>query len=376
MSDRTWPLSKYDYAEATWEEHISDREAFIIDKRYENIYELDPGSVPRVTADYTVATDNDPHGPRGTVVKAETQEEYAANIAADKKEMKRCWAKAIPGYKGQIRRVANAAHAEKPFDPRWMFKKVDEEFGTKTDKTNSRFVKKFISRTKMSTEKITDFNREWNDSIERLRATDMDLPPKFLVNLYLISLGFQYRAVEATANVLPDHERTLAKVMSLAVDHSVDEDADEVDNSDKALVAILKERGFVPRTDKRNYEAAFAATESRFENDRPPLRCGNCRGLWHTKEECFNKGGGLAHLDSQGRRSFLDRKRKEREDRREDRKYNNRSYRREDEARPKEKEGAKRVKELEDKVKEQEEKMERADRIVGDLGFDIDLQMK
>ena len=52
-------------------------EAFIIDKRYENIYELDPGSMPRVTADYTVATDNDPHGPRGTVVKAETQEEYA-----------------------------------------------------------------------------------------------------------------------------------------------------------------------------------------------------------------------------------------------------------------------------------------------------------
>ena len=212
--------------------------------------------------------------------------------------------------------------------------------------------------------------------LRRLRATDMDLPPKFLVNLYLISLGFQYRAVEATANVLPDHERTLAKVMSLAVDHSVDEDADEVDNSDRALVAILKERGFVPSTNKRNYEAAFAATESRFENDRPPLRCGNCSGLWHTKEECFNKGGGLAHLDSQGRRSFLDRKRRDREDRREDRKYNNRSYRREDEDRPKEKEGAKRVKELEDKVKEQEEKMERADRIVGDLGFDIDLKMK
>ena len=97
--------------------------------------------------------------------------------------------------------------------------------------------------------------------------------------------------------------------MSLAVDHSVDEDADEADNSDKALVAILKERGFVPSANKRNYEAAFAATESRFENDRPPLRCGNCSGLWHTKEECFNKGGGLAHLDSQGRRSFLDRKR-------------------------------------------------------------------
>jgi hypothetical protein len=104
--------------------------------------------------------------------------------------------------------------------------------------------------------------------------------------------------------------------------------------------------------------------------------CGNCNGLWHTKEECFNKGGGLAHLDSQARRSFLDRKRKEREDRREDRKYNNRSYRREDEDRPKEKEGAKRVKELEDKAKDQEEKMERADRIVGDLGFDIDLRMK
>ena len=138
MSDRTWPLSKYDYAEATWEEHISDREAFIIDKRYESIYELDPGSMPRVTADYTVATDNDPHGPRGTVVKAETQEEYAENVAADKKEMKRCWAKAIPGYKGQIRRVANAAHAEKPFDPRWMFKKVDEEFGTRRQTRRTR----------------------------------------------------------------------------------------------------------------------------------------------------------------------------------------------------------------------------------------------
>ena len=142
---------------------------------------------------------------------------------------------------------------QKPYDLRFMLQMIDAEFGTKTDKATTRLVREFVGNTKSPAEDITTFNRKFSQTVETLSGSDMPLPETFLVNLYLVSLGFPYRAVEATAAALPRDKRALAKVMSLAKDHTV-HSGGEVDMKDKALLAIIRN---IP---KHKFEAALQST--------------------------------------------------------------------------------------------------------------------
>jgi len=132
----------------------------------------------------------------------------------------------------------------------------------------------------------------------------MDLPDKFLVNLYLISLGPKYSTLEAVVSVLPAQERTLVGVMARAVDHN--SDSDEADNSAHALIAALQSQ--VDQL-KRGRETAYSAqnTEQVF--------CTNCKKPYHTKEQCWAPGGGMAHLSKEERRALLQAKKKRRTER-------------------------------------------------------------
>lgn len=373
--EKAWPYAKCNGDSAKWEEHKTDRLAFLIGKSYLDLVQ-NPRSrtIPRVTADYTVTADDDLHGPRGTMVKMETPEQYEKRCSADERDLMKCWGKSIAGYGGAARRVANKAHKEKPYDPTHLFACVDKEFGTKTDKATTTMVKTFIGMEKKNTTKIADFNREWLDGVEHLRSSEMELPPNFLVSLYLISLGPKYKAVEATAAVLTATERTLEKVMSMAIDVN---DDDEADNSDMALLAEVRKRGLIPRN-KRHYEAAFAADDT---NNCPPLRCTNCGGRWHVAAACFSKGGGLSHLDAKQRRAHLEKKRREKEEHR----YGNRGYRREENDKTTtDVEQASLVLDLQSKLNEQattietqDKKMKRAtDRLENVYGVDADLQFE
>ena len=362
---KPWPYQQYDGNMPGWENHKTDRLAYLITKRLRQAATKPlPSTIPRVTTAYTVATDDDPHGPQGTRVLAENEEDYKQRDDDMKEAKVKTWGKCITGYSGAARRTADRAHHEKPFDPVYMLDCIDKEFGVQTEKTTANVVKKFIGMEKTSNMKIADFNREWSDGVDHLARSDMDLPPKFLVNLYLISLGPKYKTVESTAAVLPTAERTLSKVMSLAVDYAGSEDHDEADHTDQALMAEVQKRGLIP-VNKRPFDTAFAVTD---QSERPPVRCDNCNGLWHVKAECFKNGGGLAHLNRAERSAHLDKKRRQREEQR----HGNRTYVRGNETETKKPDEALVVMETENK--QMKTQLANAQAIMDSHGVDIDFK--
>ena len=328
-----------------------ERVAYYMDRGvYDALMKPSPRSIPRVAADYTVDTNDDPNGPRGRHVSMETQNDYETRCKKDDDLMRKYWAKTVPGYSGEVGQTARKAQTEKPFDLRHMLMRIEEEFGTLSEKATAKVVRKFIADTKKPSEDITTFNRKFTDQVAALDASDMPLPEPFLVNLYLISLGFPYRAVETTVNALAKDKRTLARVMNLAKDHSVPE-SDEASFDEKALMAAI---GRMP---KRDFEAAFAANERNRDHVSPSAdRCSNCNGLWHDKATCFNMGGGLSHLNSKQRREYLQKKRKDREDAR----FGQRNYRREDETDKKKEKDETAMAAMEAEVKEMKTKLNNA----------------
>merc|ERR1711924_586864 len=83
-------------------------------------------------------------------------------------------------------------------------------------------------------------------------------------------------------------------------------DSDEADNSAHALIAALQSQ--VDQL-KRGRETAYSAqnTEQVF--------CTNCKKPYHTKEQCWLPGGGIAHLSKEERRALLQAKKKRRTER-------------------------------------------------------------
>lgn len=136
----------------------------------------------------------------------------------------------------------------------------------------------------------------------------MDLPAKFLTNLYLISLGEEYSTLEAVVSVLPAEQQTLVEVMRRAADHTIVE-KDEADNSAHALIAKLEREGYVMQK-KQKTAGAFAATGH--SNGRG---CSVCGKNGHTKDECFALGGGLHHLTPPQRYAHILKRRTQREQR-------------------------------------------------------------
>ena len=359
---QSWPYTSYNGAAEGWSNHLVEREAYYIDKGKDHmISSPSPRDIPRVEVAYTVETDNDPNGALGTTVDIESVGDYEKRCQDDVDFLKKYWAKTIPGYNGEARQCALKAHALKPYDLRFMLQMINAEFGTKTDKATTRLVREFVSNTKSPAEDITAFCRKFSQAAETLSGSDMPLPEPFLVNLFLISLGFPYRAVETTAAALPRDKRTLAKVMSLARDHTV-HSGDEVDMKDKALLAIIR------NMPKRKFEAAFAVNNQKQQEESSTGRCGNCNGMWHTKDTCFNTGGGLAHLNSKQRREYLQEKREARYARNSNRTYNRE---RDDNKNDKQDDQAKVA--LEAKMTAMQTAMEAAAQQVEDYGIQVDL---
>ena len=110
----------------------------------------------------------------------------------------------------------------------------------------------------------------------------MELPDPYIVSLYMISLGEEYRTLDTVVQVLPADQRTLSDVMKLAESHGV-EQTDEADNSGIALMAQNKK--------KRKREQALEATCT-------PSR-GGCTVFgdpFHVAAESFKPGSKLSKL--------------------------------------------------------------------------------
>lgn len=181
-----------------------------------------------------------------------------------------------------------------------MFAAIKKAHGDKSQKQVSKMVRTFNARNKLPSESIQSFNNEWLSGLRHMKQNDMELPPAYVVSLYLESLGDPYRTLESMVQVMPANERTLSNIMKLAVDHR-EQETDEANNSGIALAA--------EQTKKRKREQALAAI-----GITPPRGgCTNCGDPYHTVAECFKPGGGLAHLDKQQRGAWLEQRRRQRD---------------------------------------------------------------
>ena len=165
---------------------------------------------------------------------------------------------------------------------------------------------------------IKTFNTDWVDGARTLKANGMELPDTYLVNLYLSSLGDQYATIGTVVHAMPATERTLAKIMKMAEDHTI-ADTDEPDIS-VAMLTQLEEQGFV--VTKRQAETSEFVTKRHKSNrgyaqvansntpDTHASECELCGMKYHTQSTCFAHGGGLSHLAAHERRAWIHAKRK------------------------------------------------------------------
>ena len=131
-----------------------------------------------------------------------------------------------------------------------MFAAVKKAHGDKSQKQVSKMVRTFNAHNKLPSESIQSSNNDWLSGLRHMKQNDMELPPAYVVSLYLESLGDPYRTLESMVQVMPANERTLSNIMKLAVDHR-EKETDEANNSGIALAA--------EQTKKRKREQALAA---------------------------------------------------------------------------------------------------------------------
>ena len=114
--------------------------------------------------------------------------------------------------------------ATEQFNARAAFAKVEGNHGNQTEKQLSALVRKFNTTNKKRNQTIENFNDDWRRGLRAMKLNAMELPPKYVVNLYLAAL----KTLESMIQVPPSTQRTISKVMQLAKDHIV-EDNDEAD---------------------------------------------------------------------------------------------------------------------------------------------------
>merc|ERR1719316_1159303 len=200
-----------------YEEYDTDREAWLVDKGYDEWMEqVDPRTIPRVERNYRVNRADDPSGqPVGTQLFYESAVAYRQRGERYAKKGSKIWARALRGYTGQAR--TTALQAEK-HNPQALFAIIQKAHGDKSEKQVTKLARKFVGNQKRRADDIGEFNRKWADTVRVMKANGMDLPAKFLVNLYLISLGEEYSTLEAVVSVLPAEQQTLVEVMRALID--------------------------------------------------------------------------------------------------------------------------------------------------------------
>jgi hypothetical protein len=295
ISDRyskAWPNKQYDGNEEDYDEFNSDRIAWCVDNGYDLIDETDPSTTPRVLVAYDDET--------GKHFAVESLTAYTRRINEDRELNKKMWAKAIRGFTGYARKIADAAGEQ---DGRKVFAAIKKEYGTKSSKQVTNLVRSLNTKTKTQNQTIVKFNSEWRNAVKSLETNSLHLEEPYLINLYLISLGKQYRTLESMVAVMPLETRTLAHVMKLAIDHPELEVPDEQhDEAYTQQVAMLARR-----TRKRKHQDQALALQE-FTTITPCDICGN---RYHGSAECFD--GGLKHFNSKEKRNWIQTKRRERE---------------------------------------------------------------
>ena len=188
---KSYPDEQYDGNPDNFETYEMDKITWQIENDFDNhLTETDPSTIPRVEQQYTVPADDDkdPHGPPGTVVRAESEAVYQRRLLRDFEQGKKIWAPGFRGTKLDARSSAMTAHKEKPYDARHMFATIRNDCGVKTQKQSGHLATETITRQKKPHQTIKAFNSEWKDGVRLLVANDMHLTSLLsLIYIYQVS---------------------------------------------------------------------------------------------------------------------------------------------------------------------------------------------
>ena len=100
------------------------------------------------------------------------------------------WAGGLRGIKDDAR---ESFLVTEKFNARAACAKVEENHGNQTEKQVSALVRKFNTTNKKRNQTIENFNDDWRRGLRAMKPNVMELPPKYVANLYLAALGSPYK---------------------------------------------------------------------------------------------------------------------------------------------------------------------------------------
>jgi hypothetical protein len=273
----------------------------------------DPSLLPRVLDNYTIATDDDPHGPRGQSVEGQPERRYRQDCEDFEDDNKKLWANVLEAQdpKGDSKTMPMKCPVGKGIKAVEM---LYERYGKASAAKLCSRVTNFVNFKKKPSETIHNHNIKWGEEKRQLDMQGMPLPPMSQCCLYLLSLGPAYGMFRTVAAIGTDENFNFDRLMAKATYFHSSSNTDEANNENYAMWGEWKEieKGTCIGSKRKQ-------PDGRRENDSRP-KCTNCSrpwiialNSWHDKSTCFAPGGGLAHLDSQARHKYIRDKQKERE---------------------------------------------------------------
>ena len=312
-------MPTFDGERENYPAYAERREGFkVINKRsIKNYFGVpQPSTRDRVTQAYTVADDaeNDPTGARpGTRVTAES-------VAAYNKKEREWLEDDLLWYYLQFDKYGKTAEdvatSLKTKSGKVLEAGMDTYYMKTTNSHAAHTLRALVKMTKGIDESIEEHTKVWTKNMRQVEA-NMDFD-QIKCCLYLGSLGEQYQNFYDIATS-STQKLELQDLIKRAADHRRGVHNDEANTNGVAMSATTSTK----HTRNQPY-TNFSGTKPDTNGGRPT--CTACGSTYHHYDECFN--GGLSHLDRDGRRDWLDMKRRAREMRRGDR--NTRGTRREE----------------------------------------------
>jgi hypothetical protein len=162
----------------------------------------------------------------------------------------------------------------------------------------------FVNLTKQGKDSVESHSTKWAEEMRQLELQGMSLPAIFQCCLFLMSLGPQFNMFTAAAAMGTDADFKLDRLMAKASDFQGKHDVDEARDAARRCGAKVV-KPFGPGEHGSKEEQATKGPASTTVNllvGAPYL----CSKGWHPAAQCFAPGAGLAHLNREERREWLE----------------------------------------------------------------------
>jgi len=276
MSSRA-TLQKFGGTEEGWPGWEIDLQCYLVKSGLDkHLKRKDPALLPRVEASYTIATDDDPHGPRGQRVEWQSERRYRNDCEDFEDDNKKLWANVLEAQdsKGDSKTMLMKCTVGKGIKAVEM---LYERYGKASAAKLCNRVTNFVNIKKKTSETIHNHNIKWGEEKRQLDMQGMPLPPMFQCCLYLLSLGPAYGMFRTVAAIGTDEDFNLDRLMAKATDFHSNSNSDEANNDNYAMWGEGKEKEQGTYIGSKRKQP-----DGRRENDSRP-KCKNCSRPWHDK---------------------------------------------------------------------------------------------